>query len=144
MKHAALLLSLLVSTPLFAMNFGEAKSTLAELQTRVKQLDAQREELERKIEETQKRTGQMSGQQEFAEEMRKHTARLASSVKQHKTLLEKLKAARQALHDGVERIGQHHNISSDGNGKFSVVERKSTFKARPSKVEVAEKAAEAA
>ena len=46
----------------------------------------------------------MSGQQEFAEEMRKHTARLASSVKQHKTLLEKLKELVKHCDYGVEKF----------------------------------------
>lgn len=143
MKHVALLLSLLASTPLFAMNFGEAKSRLAEHQARVEQLDRQREGLESKIEDTKRKTDQMAGQQQFAEAMKTHTATVATSVKQHNAVVEKLKAARQRLHDAIAEIGQHHNITSDGNGKFSVAERKSTFKPRAGKAGVIE-AAEAA
>lgn len=140
MKHVALLLSLLFSAPLFAMDFGEAKSKLEQHQARVGQLERQEKNLASKIDETHQKTTQMSGQQQYAAEMKRHCEKLESTVKHHTTILEKLKKAREELHALIEDLGQHHNISSDGNGKFTIVKRENPMQPRARKSAAAQTA----
>jgi hypothetical protein len=49
---------------------------------------------------------------------------LASTIEKHTDILEKLQRAREELHEYIRHIGKHHNCISDGNGKYSLSERK--------------------
>lgn len=118
MKRFTLAIALLMSAPLLAQPFEEAKSKIDGAQAGVDAANARIEELNNAVDAAHRHTQDIAGKQEHLDVMESKKAAVRSKISAHNQALKSLRSAEAKLQEAISEVGREYDVREEG-GKYT-------------------------
>ncbi|MBA3751222.1 hypothetical protein H0X06_00255 [Candidatus Dependentiae bacterium] len=120
MKYS-LMFTLLISAPLAAVPYQEARAKLDSAQGRVDECKSKVENLKHRVEDSHKITQELAGKSEYSDDMESRKKHVHSNIEQHNKAVQELEQAITNLKSALSEIGRQYKLVESGE-KYSIME----------------------
>lgn len=118
MKRFTLAIALLMSAPLLAQPFEEAKSKIDGAQARVDAANARIEQLNNDVDSAHRQTQDIAGKQEHLDVMESKKQAVRSKISAHNQARKALRSAEAGLQETISEVGREYDVREEG-GKYT-------------------------